>query len=915
MHIVKSIFLLFLPRPLTKKKNSMLKHIKKAFAVILWLGLWTSLGAQIDNLFWFAAPYISPNHAHNPITFCFTSFSNPATVTISQPANPGFTPVTVNLNAYSLYTLDMTSQENIVQTNPVNTVCNYGFKIVSTANITTYYQLGANNSEIYTLKGRNGLGTDFIVPMQNYLVDGPPSDAKNSIEIVATENNTVVTIVPSRPLEGGGQAGIPIIITLNAGQSYCIKSADQSANGHLTNTRITSDKPIAVNSTDDSVASNQVSGYSGQDLVAEQLVPIDYAGDLFIAMYNNRQFENLNIIPTQDTTHVYINGSTTPAATLNVGQSYTYMPSNSPTIATMITSDKPIQVFQLTGSDGEAGGTQLPALGCTGSQEVVYARPSYSTHMRLSIVVPTSYVNGFTMTCGNNNIPLPASSFTQLPYNPNWSYCYQDFSNSVPTQTVMILKNNLGPFHLGILDYYSGMSSSLGYFSDYSSNGHINLMMNDVYCLHDSIPFNYITENVDSIRLITPAGDTLMQEPFVLQNISMADAGLYYVIAHSTTGCDNAWVQDSIQIQVVNSYKPDLGPDRYLCNGEYIYIGTNYSDSTANYMWNTGDEDSTIMVLASGEYILNIQLDNTGAASTCQSSDTVNIFYYPQPYAAFEANTTSGCSPITIHFTNQTTPDTLSYSSVWTVWNQNGEVVYSSFDASPTWDFNDNGTYTVKLLVFSQDGCVDSLIKWEYIHVYPQPELDFAATPEISMMSENGGAVQFTSFLSQNVVGNPSNHLTWDFGDGETEEEDYNPSHTYATWGDYVVTLTLATDEGCSDQVSHTVVLEDDLIFPNVITPNGDGINDVWAIGNLNTSVNPEDPDEYRTNKLFIYNRWGKLVFEAENYDTYARDGQITMGENPFTGEDLSDGVYYYSFYYKGKAKVTQYNGSLTIVR
>ena len=183
------------------------------------------------------------------------------------------------------------------------------------------------------------------------------------------------------------------------------------------------------------------------------------------------------------------------------------------------------------------------------------------------------------------------------------------------------------------------------------------------------------------------------------------------------------------------------------------------------------------------------------------------------------------------------------------------------------------------------------------------------------MMSENGGAVQFTSFLSQNVVGNPSNHLTWDFGDGETEEEDYNPSHTYATWGDYVVTLTLATDEGCSDQVSHTVVLEDDLIFPNVITPNGDGINDVWAIGNLNTSVNPEDPDEYRTNKLFIYNRWGKLVFEAENYDTYARDGQITMGENPFTGEDLSDGVYYYSFYYKGKAKVTQYNGSLTIVR
>lgn len=221
------------------------------------------LRAQIDNLFWFAAPDISANHAHNPITFCFTSFGNPATVTISQPANPGFTPVTVNLNPYSYYALDVTSQENIVETAPVNTVCNYGFKITSTTNITAYYQLGANNSEIYTLKGRNALGTDFIVPMQNYLVDGPPSDPRNSIEIVATEDNTVVTITPSQPIAGGVPAGVPITITLNAGQSYCIKSADQSAAGHLTNTRITSNKPIAVNSTDDSVASNQFTGYSG----------------------------------------------------------------------------------------------------------------------------------------------------------------------------------------------------------------------------------------------------------------------------------------------------------------------------------------------------------------------------------------------------------------------------------------------------------------------------------------------------------------------------------------------------------------------------------------------------------------------------------------------------------------------------
>ena len=887
---------------------------RRFFCLLLAVTLTVTLRAQIDNLFWFAAPDISANHAHNPITFCFTSFSDPATVTISQPANPSFTPVTVNLNPYSYYALDVTSQESIVETAPVNTVCNYGFKIVSTSNITTYYQLGANNSEIYTLKGRNGLGTDFIVPMQNYLVDGPPTDAMNSIEIVATENNTTVTIIPSQPLEGGIAAGTPITITLNAGQSYCIKSASQSAAGHLTNTRITSDKPIAVNSTDDSVASNQISGYSGQDLVGEQIVPVEYAGDLFIAMYNNRLFENINIIPTQDTTHIYINGSNVPAATLNVGQSYTYLPSNSPTIATMITSDKPIEVFQVTGSDGEAGGTQLPAIGCTGSQEVVYARPSYSTHLRLSIVVPTAYVNGFTMTVGNNNIPVTANDFTILPYDPSWSYCYKDFANSVPTQAVMILQNSMGPFHLGILDYYSGMSSSLGYFSDYSSVGRIDVFMPDIYCLHDSVRFSYITENIDTIHLITPSGDTLTQEPYVIGDLTLADTGLYYIRAHSSIGCEDTWLLDSINIQLVNSYKPDLGPDQYLCTGEVAVLRANYAADGVQYYWSTGDTGDSIEVITSGEYVLNVSLDNA-ASLTCESSDTVLVTFYPLPIADLESDIQSGCTPLHVHFTDISSPTVEGLTTEWFVFDQNGTLVDFSNEDNPVFDFNDAGTYSIKLVITTAEGCKDSVIKWNYISTSPQPSLDFIATPDISMMSENNGNVDFTAYLSDNVADIAANNLTWNFGDGETTEGEINTSHAYTSWGDYVVTLTLITDGGCGDSVSHIVVIEDDLIFPNVITPNGDGINDVWAIENLNTDINPEDPDEYRHNELRISDRWGKVVYHVKNYDTWAKDGQIHVGANAFSGDNLSDGVYYYAFTYRGKAKTTEWHGSITIVR
>ena len=307
--------------------------------------------SQIDNIFWFAAPDITAGHAHNPMTFCVAAFGNPATVTISQPANSNFSPITINLNAYSYYALDVTSMESTVETTPINTVCNYGFKIVSTEKISAYYQLGANNSEIYTLKGQNALGFDFIIPMENLLNTGsftPP--AYSSIEIVATEPNTTVTIIPSQPLLGGAPANVPITIVLNAGQSYEIKSNSQLASAHLANTRITSNKPIAVNSSDDSAASNSFSGYSGQDLVGEQIIPVPLAGETFIAISNNRAFEAVFVFPTQDTTDIYINGSTTSAVTINVGEEYMYMLSNSPDIATLITSNKPVFVFQLTGN-------------------------------------------------------------------------------------------------------------------------------------------------------------------------------------------------------------------------------------------------------------------------------------------------------------------------------------------------------------------------------------------------------------------------------------------------------------------------------------------------------------------------------------------------------------------------------------
>jgi hypothetical protein len=63
--------------------------------------LTTPLFAQQDTVFWFVAPEVSQGNQNldRPVAFRFSSYAQPAVVTISQPANPGFVPQTVTLAA------------------------------------------------------------------------------------------------------------------------------------------------------------------------------------------------------------------------------------------------------------------------------------------------------------------------------------------------------------------------------------------------------------------------------------------------------------------------------------------------------------------------------------------------------------------------------------------------------------------------------------------------------------------------------------------------------------------------------------------------------------------------------------------------------------------------------------------------
>jgi gliding motility-associated-like protein len=131
--------------------------------------------------------------------------------------------------------------------------------------------------------------------------------------------------------------------------------------------------------------------------------------------------------------------------------------------------------------------------------------------------------------------------------------------------------------------------------------------------------------------------------------------------------------------------------------------------------------------------------------------------------------------------------------------------------------------------------------------------------------------------------------------------------------GTYVVTTSNVSatygvtihDGTCESAIALIVVTVTDcdppkpseLVVYNAVSPNGDGMNDVFFIENIGDLTAAGD------NKVVIYNRWGDVVFEANNYDNAIT---VFKGLNR-NGNELPTGTYYYRIEIAGSESMTGY--------
>lgn len=321
--------------------------------------------------------------------------------------------------------------------------------------------------------------------------------------------------------------------------------------------------------------------------------------------------------------------------------------------------------------------------------------------------------------------------------------------------------------------------------------------------------------------------------------------------------------RDSIQktITLLPKPKASFNVDTPACSPKILTF-TNTSAGATSYNWNFGNSITSTSVNPTQQYInsttnnqtYTVQLIASNSVG-CKDTANVPVIIHPKPNFNVIASPDSGCAVLTVNF--PAIAGAVNYS--WSFGDGN-----TSASPNPTHVYLNAGsgtlTYSAQLIEGDANGCKDTSIK--IIKVFPKPSALFTASPTTVFIPNE--LVNCSNLSS----GNTSNF--WQFGDGSTSN-DVNPSHEYASEGEYQITLIITSDKGCKDTFSLSdkiIVLEESSIqVPNAFTPNLSGSNGgTFNKDDLNNDVfHPiiKGIDKFRY-EFSIYSRWGELLFDTK---------------------------------------------------
>ena len=307
---------------------------------------------------------------------------------------------------------------------------NLGIRVVSDREVAVY---GLNQisqtTDAYTAIPVDILDTEYIV--LGWKNTSNNVFARTQINVVATENNTSVSITPAATVIGR-PAGVPYTINLNAGQTYQLQ-----ANGiplDLSGTIVSSNEPIAVFGGHS--CANIPTDIPLCDHVVEQIPPTSTWGTNFftVPLATRAVGDTFRIVASQDQTSISINGVVVDI--INKGQVFEQLLSQPSRIKT----NRPVLVAQYANGQGFDNANADPFMMLIPPSEQFLAEYTVSTPAAnfainyMNVVIPTAAVGALKMDgnpiAGNLFAPIPKSRYSgaQIPV----SVGSHNFTSDVP---------------------------------------------------------------------------------------------------------------------------------------------------------------------------------------------------------------------------------------------------------------------------------------------------------------------------------------------------------------------------------------------------------------------------------------------------------------------------------------------------
>jgi len=391
-------------------------------------------------------------------------------------------------------------------------------------------------------------------------------------------------------------------------------------------------------------------------------------------------------------------------------------------------------------------------------------------------------------------------------------------------------------------------------------------------CAPLTVTFTNNSTGATSYQWVLPGGDpdsSTVASPTVV----FATAGTYNVTLTASNSSGSSTATATVTVNTV----PTSGFSTST-NGAVASF-TNSSSNASSYSWNFGDGNSSADINPTHTYgadgVYTVTLTATNACGSVTTTSTVTIV--TPPLAGFIANNTNGCAPLTVQFTNTSSPNATTFN-----WTFAGGDPATSTATNPTVVYNTPGTYSVTLVASNSAGS-STIIQTNLVTVNTTPTVGFSS-------SVNGLVATFTNSSSN------ANSYSWNFGDGNNSTV-ANPVHNYATDGTYTVTLSATNACGTVTSTQTVTIVTPPVAgfnapqttgcapftvsFNNTSSSNATTFNWQFTGGNPTTSTD--------RNPIVVYNAPGvyTVVLTATNAagtSTATQVDYITVGTTPSAG-------------------------------